>query len=73
MISIIAYVIHFYILPRKVYSGINAIEEWLEGVRAWDATFNAANWIDIILCVIGISIVLWKLFKTKDTSSKTEG
>ena len=73
MISIIAYIIHFYILPRKVYSGPNCIEEWLMGTRAWNTTFDAANWLDIGIFVMVAIYVIWKLIKTKDTSSKTEG
>lgn len=73
MISIIAYVIHFYILPRKVYSGPNCIEEWLRGQTAWNTTFNTANWLDISIFVMVAIYVIWKLIKTKDTSSKTEG
>ena len=75
MISIIVYIIHFYILPRKIYSGPNCLEDWARGVRAWDATFNAANWIDFIILVAVCIITLWKLFENKnsnDASSKTE-
>lgn len=73
MISIILYVIHFYILPRKVYEGIYCLEEWAYDVATWNATFRTAAFLDIILCLAVAIISVYMIVKTvKKTSSKEE-
>lgn len=71
MISIILYVMRFYILPRKIYTGLYCLEEWATDVAAWNAAFRMAAILDIVFCLIGIAMALQVIIiDAKKSSSK---
>ena len=61
MITAIALILHYYILPEKVYTGINCLEEWAQGVMAWNHTLRMAGLADVVFCSIGLIVSLWML------------
>ena len=71
MIYGILYVLHFYILPRKVYTGAYCLEEWATDLVTWDATLRTAAILDIIFCLVAIVIALRMIVnEVKRSSSK---
>lgn len=59
MIYIIVYVLHYYILPRKVFMGENCLEELYRHIVLWNKIDTMAVIMDILI-ILGI-ILYWVL------------
>lgn len=74
MFYAILYVIRYYIMPDKVYTGLDGLAEWADNQLYWTATFRKAAVLDAILCLIGaiicICILVYKIRKENEASSE---
>lgn len=70
MISVIVYILHYYILPRKVYEGLYCLEEFAAGQRDWANTFYTANVIDVAICCAILIVTIINIFMQDETSSE---
>ena len=76
MISIIAYIIHYYILPEKVYEGLYCLEEFAYDQMVWCYRFRACNVLDVAISIgliLALILEVTGLFdKFVKTSSESE-